>query len=348
MIRTEEELAITKSELSHVSNNLIAVQNELDLRTSELAASRGKVDSLLRMVKHVLQHLVEKREARRFSMQASKELQRQIAEPLSKSFGTEDSKMSDYVEDRIQAIDAILPQWSSVYGSGYNDSAPAADFGDDESETSSMADLDEAPPPLPVGITARRNSPPRDISRERLGSTNSTIAASIPLPTPPSGPPPGSRGASTSTTAPIPKQIQDSLLEVWDRIDEEEDGVLSLREIRAKLSAVVPGVSLDLRDDILKHLNDGALLLHPDGNAAFEEDQFVSALGSTECGKQLARLVEKDLAGENGNVGAATNFSPPQQSNGGSRDKQKLSEWSRKMSTHALPRSIHQHMKGGL
>ena len=341
MIRTEEELAITKSELSLVSSNLLAVQNELDQRTNELAASRGKVDSLLRMVKHVLQHLVEKREARRFSLQASKELQRQIAEPLSKSFGSEDSKMSDYVEERIQAIDAILPQWSSVYGSGYNDSAPTVDFGDEESETSSMADYDEVPPPLPPGVTlGRRNSPPRSAGGSEMASAN------IPLPLPPPGAPPGARRGATD--APPSKQLQDNLLEVWDRIDEEEDGVLSFNEIRAKLCTVVPGVSLDLRDDILEKLNEGALISHPDGNAAFEEDQFVQALSGAECGKQLAKLVKKDLAGGNEHVTAhAKNISPQSDVSSNSRQTQKLNEWSRKMSTHDFPRSIHQHNKKG-
>ena len=56
----------------------------------------------------MLQHLVEKRERRRFSMQASTELQRQLAEPLSASFGQIDTKMSDYVDERMTAIDNIL------------------------------------------------------------------------------------------------------------------------------------------------------------------------------------------------------------------------------------------------
>ena len=325
MIRTEEELAVTKAELSRVTTTLITVQNELDVRTKDLEQSRGKVDSLLRMVKHVLQHLVEKREARRFSMQASTELQRQIAEPLSASFGETDTKMSDYVDERIKAIDSILPQWSAVYGSGYNDSAPelyaaANDMGnDDDSVMSSNVDMSEAPPPLPPAMA---------VSRRNVKS-----AADIPLPSPPPGFPP----RTNQMPEPPSENVVNALLEIWDRIDEEEDGVLSAREINTKLMSVVPGVSLDLRDAVMENLNGGALVVHNNGNAAFEEDQFVKALQNTPCGLQLVRLVERDLEEEYSANNAPT-----------SAERQKLNEWSRKMSTPLYPRGIHDHKKQGL
>ena len=82
-----------------------------------------------------------------------------------------------------------------------------------------------------------------------------------------------------------PKEsVKNALLEVWDRIDEEEDGILSVREIRDKLMSVVPGISVEVRDDVMQKLTEGALMLHGDGNAAFEEEQFVRALFSTTCG----------------------------------------------------------------
>ena len=213
MIRTEEELVITKTELTRVTGTLMTVQNDLDLRTKELEQSRGKVDSLLRMVKHVLQHLVEKREARRFSLQASKELQRQIAEPLSASFGETDTKMSDYVDERLSAIDAILPQWSAVYGSGYNDSAPNnyVESENDESEYSSTVDPNEAPPPLPPSTMG--------ISRRDGANIPSSNPANIPLPAPPPGGPPGGPTDGQKGSATATESAQNALLEIWDRID---------------------------------------------------------------------------------------------------------------------------------
>ena len=164
MIKTEEELAICKKELKVTTEALVTVQQELKQRTEELDASRGKVDALLRMVKHVLVHLVEKKEARRFSMQASKELQRRIAEPLAESFGENESKVSDYVNERLNAISEILPRWSEVHGgdnegqySGIASTDGESDDGDDDgasllSEMDSLAsnfDPNEMPPPLP-------------------------------------------------------------------------------------------------------------------------------------------------------------------------------------------------------
>lgn len=333
MIRTEEELAITKSELSHVTQTLKQVQNNLDLRTTELDKSRGKVDSLLRIIKHVLQDLVEKRESRRFSAQASKELQRQINEPLSASFGDVDTKMSEYVDKRFAAIDAILPQWSAVYGE--NDVSPMDDSvsDDDEyqSDTSSYIDSSELPPPLPpaAGVSRRGNnaSPP-------AAATSSH--RNIPLPSPPPGAPMATKGPGEVEIAPK-ESVKNALLEVWDRIDEEEDGILSVREIRDKLMSVVPGISVEVRDDVMQKLTEGALMLHGDGNAAFEEEQFVRALFSTTCGLRLVQLIEAEEAEENRDEMSKQTFN--------SQEKKKLNEWSRKMSSHAFPRSIHDHKK---
>jgi hypothetical protein len=283
MIRTEEELAITKSELARVTGALMEVQNELNLRTTELEQSRGKVDSLLRMVKHVLQHLAEKRESRRFSMRASKEIQRQIAEPLSKLFGEEDTKMSDYIDERISAISAILPQWSAVYGNNYNASDPGLyeDVVDDEegvndSEYSSTIDPNEEPPPVPADAS---------VSRRNKNTLPPVNPSTIPLPAPPPGIPLSAGGSPD-------QDIIDALLEIWDRIDDEEDGILSLREIHDKLMLVVPDVSVDVRDNILEILKANAFMLHGDGNAAFEVGDFVEALVKSECGKHLAKLIK--------------------------------------------------------
>ena len=59
-------------------------------------------------------------------MQASRELQKQIAEPLSASFLTpskessafeeEQAEMRGYIEERMQKISAILPRWTEIYG----------------------------------------------------------------------------------------------------------------------------------------------------------------------------------------------------------------------------------------
>jgi hypothetical protein len=87
----------------------------------------------------------------------------------------------------------------------------------------------------------------------------------------------------------------------------------------------------------MENLNGGALVVHNNGNAAFEEDQFVKALQNTPCGLQLVRLVERDLEEEYSANNAPT-----------STEKQKLNEWSRKMSTPLYPRGIHDHKKQGL
>jgi len=330
MIRTEEELAITKSELSHVTQTLKQVQNNLDLRTTELDKSRGKVDSLLRIIKHVLQDLVEKRESRRFSMQASKELQRQINEPLSASFGDVDTKMSEYVDKRFAAIDAILPQWSAVYGE--NDMSPMDNLvvSDDDaySDTSSYIDSSELPPPLP---------PAAGVSRRGNNASPPAAARNIPLPSPPPGAPMPTKGPGEEVETAPKESVKNALLEVWDRIDEEEDGILSVREIRDKLMSVVPGISVEVRNDVMQKLSEGALMLHGDGNAAFEEEQFVRALFSTTCGLRLVQLIEAEEAEENRDGMSEQTFN--------SQDKKKLNEWSRKMSLHALPRSIHDHKK---
>ena len=322
MIRTEEELTITKTELGRVTSTLMTVQTELDVRTKDLEQSRGKVDSLLSMVKHLLQHLVEKRERRRFSMQASTELQRQLAEPLSASFGQIDTKMSDYVDERMTAIDNILPQWSAVYGSGFDDSAPELyasmndnNNSDNESEyQESSVDLNESPPPLP---------PTMGVSRRNVNT-----AAGIPLPSPPSGSPPSGK-------------VADMLLEVWDRIDEEEDGVLSVREISTSLMRAVSGVSLDLRDSVIDTLKNGALVVHQNGNAAFEEDLFVQALEKTQCGLQLVKLMERNLEDE----AKYTMPDLPISGSPSSAEKKKLRDWNRKQSEHSLPRGIHEHSR---
>ena len=138
MIKTEEELSVCKQELKMTAEALITVQGDLKQRTEELDASRVKVDALLRMVKHVLMHLVEKKEARRFSMQASQELQRRIAEPLNESFGAAgDSRMSEYVNERLNAISEILPRWSDVHGDdedGQYDDLASTDNDDDDDD----------------------------------------------------------------------------------------------------------------------------------------------------------------------------------------------------------------------
>ena len=66
------------------------------------------------MVKHVPASRGEK-EARR-SACSEQGAQRRIAEPLAESFGENESKVSDYVNERLNAISEILPRWSEVHG----------------------------------------------------------------------------------------------------------------------------------------------------------------------------------------------------------------------------------------
>ena len=96
-------------------------------------------------------------------MQASKELQRRIAEPLAESFGENESKVSDYVNERLN-VSEILPRWSEVHGGDNEVSSIAStdgesDDGDDDgasllSEMDSLAsnlDPNEMPPTPALG-----------------------------------------------------------------------------------------------------------------------------------------------------------------------------------------------------
>ena len=272
MIKTEEELAICKKELKVTTEALVTVQQELKQRTEELDASRGKVDALLRMVKHVLVHLVEKKEARRFSMQASKELQRRIAEPLAESFGENESKVSDYVNERLNAISEILPRWSEVHGgdnegqySGIASTDGESDDGDDDgasllSEMDSLAsnfDPNEMPPPLPPSATVSRRG-------EKSGISD---AASVPLPDSP--------GMAAPLASQQPSEdLEEALLDIWDAIDPDEDGILSFRELRDNLLDSMPTAPSDLHAKVMAALKEGAFLMHDNGAAAYRGERF--------------------------------------------------------------------------
>ena len=114
-----------------------------------------------------------------------------------------------------------------------------------------------------------------------------------------------------------------------------------MREISTSLMRAVSGVSLDLRDSVIDTLKNGALVVHQNGNAAFEEDLFVQALEKTQCGLQLVKLMERNLEDE------AKDTMPdlPISGSPSSAEKKKLRDWNRKQSEHSLPRGIHEHSR---
>jgi hypothetical protein len=363
MIKTEEELSVCKQELKMTAEALITVQGDLKQRTEELDASRVKVDALLRMVKHVLMHLVEKKEARRFSMQASQELQRRIAEPLNESFGAAgDSRMSEYVNERLNAISEILPRWSDVHGDdedGQYDDLASTDNDDDDddddddgasllSEMDSLAsnfDPDEMPPPLPQAATVSR----RGGEKGRVAMSN---AANVPLP--------GSPGSASpaQTPAPVPpgKALEEALLDIWDVVDPDEDGVLSFRELRDNLLDAMPTAPTDLHASVMAALKEGAFLMHDNGAAAYRENDFVQALATKPFIQELLICAVRDGAlmdipegvGGGGSLEGRLSLGEALSKREAKQEAQRLSEWKRRQSTHLMPRGIHGHGKKGL
>ena len=331
LIKTEEELSICKQELKSTAEALMTVKEELRQRTEELDQSRGKVDSLLRMVKHVLTHLVEKKESRRFSMQASQELQARIAEPLNETFGEGDKKISDYVSDRLAAISDILPRWSAVHGDDDLSSYNNIDSSGTESDSDADIDPDETPPPIPAS---------------HLGSRRGNTAGGDTSPATVSLPPQQDEEMRR-------KALEEALLDFWDAIDPNEDDILSLRELRDNLSDAIPTGPIDLQESVLSALKDGAYLVHDNGAAAFRENDFVNALIDQPFVNELLACALRDGAIEHTPEGLHMDAATKERQTSNNSDKpedrgnkgKKLSEWSRRQSTHLLPRGVHEHSK---
>ena len=113
-----------------------------------------KTNSLLLMVQELLQHVVEKREGRRFSETASLELNK-ILESPAKHYSANDD-MKDYIDTKLNAIDDLLPKWTSLSTDFMNDAM------DDDSTNPGNGDGDDiylSPPPLPPNANkSRRNA----------------------------------------------------------------------------------------------------------------------------------------------------------------------------------------------
>ena len=82
---------------------------------------------------------------------------------------------------------------------------------------------------------------------------------------------------AAQTPAPVPpgKALEEALLDIWDVVDPDEDGVLSFRELRDNLLDAMPTAPTDLHASVMAALKEGAFLMHDNGAAAYRENDFV-------------------------------------------------------------------------
>jgi len=150
LIDTEAKIALLEDKLDATTSVLRRTQQELLQRNADLEAANLKTNSLLLMVQELLQHVVEKREGRRFSETASLELNKLLESP-AKHYSANDD-MKDYIGTKINAIDALLPKWTSLSTDFMNDAM------DDDSNFGDGDDMYLSPPPLPPNANKSRRS----------------------------------------------------------------------------------------------------------------------------------------------------------------------------------------------
>lgn len=151
LIGTEAKIALLEDKLDATTSVLRRTQQELLQRNADLEAANMKTNSLLLMVQELLQHVVEKREGRRFSETASLELNK-ILESPAKHYSANDD-MKDYIDTKLNAIDDLLPKWTSLSTDFMNDAM------DDDSTNGDGDDIYLSPPPLPPNANkSRRNA----------------------------------------------------------------------------------------------------------------------------------------------------------------------------------------------
>ena len=149
LIDSEAKIALLEDKLDATTAVLRRTQDELLQRNADLEAAGIKTNSLMLMVRELLQHVVEKREGRRFSEAASAEIEKVMNAPLQ-AFQEQDD-LKEYIGQKINAIDNLLPQWTSL-PSAFMDDVDREDFESEDEEDDGMA----MPPPLPPGVLARR------------------------------------------------------------------------------------------------------------------------------------------------------------------------------------------------
>ena len=312
MTRVERELAATQMQLTNTTSLLHETQKNLQKRTSDLDRARGKISTLVGMVKQLMLHLMEKNEAHRFSSTQSIDIQNLLDEPLQQAIETDDdSTLSNYIEAKLHAIEDILPKWASVYE---NSNASVFQGGSG----------DNVPPPLPAGVKSRRKPGVRLNTSDRATGN----ASLVPL-APPAAPAP-------PATPPYPDTPSDLLTDLWCQIDSDNDGVVTLAELLDTLE------ELPFMDDNLVSMIASSVrgsrhtITHADGAVALDENQFVKTLSDSPqiiSGLQDARLRRQ--------ASQHAQLSPR------SAKAASLSSWKRSGSkpSDGIPRSIHDHSK---
>ena len=170
---SESRIALLEDKLEATTSILRRTQEELLQRKADLAAAGVKTNSLMLMVRELLQHVTEKREGRRFSQTDQDTLEKIMAQPLEE-FQVRDN-MKDYIDQKINAIDELLPKWTSLPSDFFagDDLEPLGGYDDDDEEEEAEGEhleLDEIssitssefqealrhPPPLPSSRLPRR------------------------------------------------------------------------------------------------------------------------------------------------------------------------------------------------
>ena len=143
LIDSEAKIALLEDKLEATTSVLRRTQQELLHRNADLEMAGLKTNSLMLMVQDLLQHVVEKREGRRFSETESMEIENVLKATVD-HFKNNDS-MKDYIDSKINAIDDLLPKWTSLPSNFMSDTMEEdSNFGDD------------CPPPLPAGVNLSR------------------------------------------------------------------------------------------------------------------------------------------------------------------------------------------------
>ena len=168
LIEAEERFKEFQEKIDVMSEVLQRTQQELSKRNAELENANYKTMTLVSMVQELLQHVIEKREGRRFSVAPSEEIQKLLSEPVDKFDGTAESAV-DYIEDKLSAIDSLLPKFTSInpdsFGGAVAYMTGSSSFGPppptppmDPPPPGLNADGIEgtSPPPLPPGNHSRR------------------------------------------------------------------------------------------------------------------------------------------------------------------------------------------------
>ena len=144
LIDSEAKIALLEDKLDATTSVLRRTQQELLQRNADLEAADLKTNSLMLMVQELLQHVVEKREGRRFSETSSLEIEKIMNQPMEHY--SKNSDMQNYIDSKINAIDDLLPKWTSLPSEfmtgGLDDDS---NFGDDV----------PLPPPLPPQASRR-------------------------------------------------------------------------------------------------------------------------------------------------------------------------------------------------